>query len=84
MSAVTKRIGAPLAPPHSMTTPNTTAKKKPKPPGLWANIHAKHKRIEAGSGETMRKKGEKGAPTEKAILKSQASSRRKRRQRQGA
>tara|TARA_R100000458_G_C8062178_1_gene104630 strand:+ start:108 stop:359 length:252 start_codon:yes stop_codon:yes gene_type:complete len=31
--------------------------------GLWANIHAKRKRIKAGSGERMRKKGEKGAPT---------------------
>jgi len=25
-------------------------------PGLYANIHAKRKRIEAGSGEKMRKK----------------------------
>ena len=31
--------------------------------GLWANIHAKRKRIKAGSGEKMRKKGAKGAPT---------------------
>ena len=31
--------------------------------GLYANIHAKRKRIAAGSGERMRKKGEKGAPT---------------------
>ena len=31
--------------------------------GLWANIHAKRKRIKAGSGETMRKPGSKGAPT---------------------
>ena len=30
-----------------------------KRPGLWANIHAKRKR-----GEKMRKKGDKGAPTE--------------------
>ena len=30
---------------------------------LWANIHAKRKRIKAGSGERMRKPGEKGAPT---------------------
>ena len=30
--------------------------------GLYANIHAKKKRIKAGSGETMRKKGAKGAP----------------------
>lgn len=32
-------------------------------PGLYANIHAKKKRIEAGSGEKMRKVGSKGAPT---------------------
>lgn len=35
--------------------------------GLWANIHAKRKRIAAGSGEQMRKPGSKGAPTEKAL-----------------
>ena len=29
---------------------------------LWENIHAKRKRIKAGSGERMRKPGEKGAP----------------------
>ena len=31
--------------------------------GLYANIHAKKKRIAAGSGEKMRKVGAKGAPT---------------------
>ena len=31
--------------------------------GLDANIHAKKKRIAAGSGEKMRKPGSKGAPT---------------------
>lgn len=30
--------------------------------GLYANIHAKRKRIKAGSGEKMRPKGSKGAP----------------------
>lgn len=30
--------------------------------GLYANIHAKRKRIKAGSGEKMRKPGSKGAP----------------------
>ena len=30
---------------------------------LWANIHRKRQRIKRGSGERMRKKGEKGAPT---------------------
>lgn len=32
-------------------------------PGLWANIHAKRKRIKSGSGERMRKPGSKGAPS---------------------
>ena len=31
--------------------------------GLYANIHAKRKRIKAGSGERMRKVGAKGAPS---------------------
>jgi len=30
--------------------------------GLYANIHAKRKRIKEGSGEQMRKPGSKGAP----------------------
>jgi hypothetical protein len=33
--------------------------------GLYANIHAKRERIAAGSKETMRKPGAKGAPTAK-------------------
>lgn len=37
----------------------------PNKKGLYHNIHAKRKRIKAGSGETMRKKGAKGAPTDK-------------------
>jgi hypothetical protein len=39
-------------------------------PGLYANINAKRKRIEAGSGEKMRKPGTKGAPTAKAFRES--------------
>ena len=39
-------------------------------PGLYANIHAKRKRIEAGSKEKMRKPGTKGAPTAKAFKQS--------------
>lgn len=35
--------------------------------GLYANIHAKRKRIAEGSGEKMRKPGAKGAPTAKAF-----------------
>ena len=38
-------------------------KKKTKKESLWANIHKKRQRIKRGSGERMRKKGEKGAPT---------------------
>jgi len=33
--------------------------------GLYANIAAKRRRIKAGSGEKMRKPGDKGAPTAK-------------------
>jgi hypothetical protein len=33
--------------------------------GLYANIHAKRKRIEAGSGEKMNKVGSKAAPSVK-------------------
>ena len=40
--------------------------------GLWYNIQQKKKRIAAGSGEKMRKPGSKGAPTAKAIKRSQA------------
>ena len=35
--------------------------------GLYDNIHAKRKRIKAGSNEKMRKVGAKGAPTAKAF-----------------
>ena len=37
--------------------------------GLYSNIHAKRKRIKAGSGEKMRKPGAKGAPTAAAFKK---------------
>jgi hypothetical protein len=36
-----------------------------KRPGLYANIHAKRRRIANGSNERMRKPGSKGAPTAK-------------------
>ena len=41
----------------------------PKKRGLYANIHAKRKRIKAGSSESMRKPGSKGAPTAEAFKK---------------
>lgn len=40
---------------------------------LWANIHAKRKRIAAGSGEKMRKPGEKGAPSPDALRSAKES-----------
>ena len=53
-----------------------------KKPGLYANIHAKQERIAHGSGEQMRKAGDKGAPqaenfeqaanTEKPVAKKSA------------
>ena len=39
-------------------------------PGLYANIHAKRKRIAAGSGEKMRKAGASGAPTKANFTRS--------------
>jgi hypothetical protein len=39
--------------------------------GLWDNIHAKRKRIKAGSGEKMRKPGSEGAPSAKDLKDSQ-------------
>jgi len=38
-------------------------KTKKKKKGLYANIHAKRRRIKAGSKEKMRRPGSKGAPT---------------------
>ena len=40
--------------------------------GLWDNIRKKRARIKSGSGEKMRKKGEKGAPTEDQVKKAQS------------
>ena len=37
--------------------------------GLYANINAKKKRIAAGSGEKIKKKGAKGAPTDKQFTR---------------
>jgi hypothetical protein len=48
-----------------------------KPKGLYANIHAKRKRIEAGSGERMRKPGSKGSPTAKAFRQSAKTAKKK-------
>ena len=45
-----------------------------KGPGLWANIRAKRQRIKSGSGERMRKPGEKGAPSPDALQKAKGTS----------
>jgi hypothetical protein len=42
--------------------------------GLYANIHAKRKRIKNGSDERMRKKGSKGAPSNKDFKNSAKTS----------
>ncbi len=48
-----------------------------KKPGLYANIHAKRKRIKAGSGEKMRKVGSKGAPSKAAFKEAAKTARKK-------
>jgi hypothetical protein len=45
--------------------------------GLYANLHAKRERIEAGSGEKMRKVGSKGAPTAKAFKQAAKTAKKK-------
>jgi len=45
--------------------------------GLYANIHAKRKRIKAGSKEKMRKVGSKGAPTAKNFKKAKKTAKKK-------
>jgi hypothetical protein len=47
------------------------------PKGLYANIHAKRKRIASGSGEKMRKPGSKGAPTAEAFKKAAKTAKKK-------
>ena len=44
--------------------------------GLYENIHAKRKRIAAGSGERMRRVGSKGAPTDEAFRRSAKTAKR--------
>jgi hypothetical protein len=46
--------------------------------GLYANIHAKRKRIKAGSGERMRKPGSKGAPSESDFKRSAKTAKKRR------
>jgi hypothetical protein len=55
------------------------AKKKgpSRKPGLYANINAKRRRIQGGSGERMRDPGAKGAPTDKAFRDSAKTAKRR-------
>ena len=46
--------------------------------GLYSNIHAKRKRIAAGSGEKMRNPGAKGAPTAAAFKKAAKTAKKRR------
>ena len=48
-----------------------TARKNQETEGLWDNIRKKKERIKKGSGEKMRKPGEKGAPTPAQIQRAQ-------------
>ena len=55
------------------------ARKSKKRKGLYANIHAKRRRIKAGSGERMRKKGAKGAPTNAQFKRAAKTAKKRRR-----
>jgi hypothetical protein len=45
--------------------------------GLYSNIHAKRKRIKAGSKETMRTPGSKGAPSAKNFKRAAKTAKKK-------
>jgi len=49
--------------------------------GLYDNIHAKRKRIKGGSKEKMRKKGDKGAPSEKDFAKAKLTAKKTKKKR---
>ena len=49
--------------------------------GLYDNIAAKRRRIKAGSGEKMRKKGDKGAPTAKDFAKAKLTAKKTKKKR---
>ena len=50
---------------------------------LWENIKKKRDRIKSGSGEKMRKKGEKGAPTSEQMEKAKNKSAKKKKMKSG-
>ena len=45
--------------------------------GLYSNIHAKRRRISAGSKEKMRRVGSKGAPTARSFKQASKTAKRK-------
>jgi hypothetical protein len=45
--------------------------------GLYSNIHAKRRRIKAGSGEKMRTPGSKGAPTAKQFRRAKKTAKKR-------
>ena len=61
-----------LSKPGSLTAADMYAKG-----GLYENIHKKQARIKAGSGETMRKPGSKGAPSKADFIKSAKTAKKK-------
>ncbi len=48
--------------------------------GLYANIHRKRARIEAGSGERMKRAGEEGRPSAKDFKEAAKTAKKPRRQ----
>lgn len=51
--------------------------------GLYDNINAKRKRIKGGSKEKMRKKGDKGAPSEKDFAKAKLTAKKPKKKKKG-
>lgn len=74
--AFAKKVGISSSTAAEFTSSNVKGKAYGKLPermaegGLYANIHAKRKRIAEGSGEKMRKPGAPGAPTAEAFRES--------------
>jgi hypothetical protein len=60
-------------PPNTTVVPKNNLKEEDlnEKRGLWDNIHAKRRRIKAGSGERMRKPGSECAPSEQDLKNSQ-------------
>jgi hypothetical protein len=63
--------------------PKKKTVRKSKRKGLYANIHAKRKRIKAGSGERMRKPGSKGAPTAANFKRAAKTAKKRKKARRG-